>query len=254
MTRLLSLDLHAHIDPQIAADDLLDLGAVVFAATRSLDEAEEALSRRDSRTVWGVGCHPAIARAQAEFDVSRFTGLIAKTAFVSEIGLDGRSRVPMDRQKATFRAVLSALQKTPRIASIHSYAATQDVLEELEARPIEGAVLHWWLGNKDQTLRALEIGCFFSVNASMLKKEANTQHIPMDRLFTETDHPFGDKKSGAKARPGALGNVEAALARQFAMDVAAFRLAIWGNLRSLIEATDCASLAPRGVRTQLAAL
>src|SRR3982751_596567 len=120
MTRLLSLDLHAHIDPQISADDLLDLRAVVFAATRSLDEAEQALSRHDSRTVWGVGCHPALARAQAEFDVSRFAQLIAKTAYVSEIGLDGRSRVPMDRQKATFRSVLSTLQKTPRIASIHS--------------------------------------------------------------------------------------------------------------------------------------
>jgi len=254
MTRLLSLDLHAHIDPRISPADLLDLQAVIFAATRSLDEAELALRRRDSRTVWGVGCHPALAKAQAEFDVSHFAQLIAKTAFVSEIGLDGRSRVPMERQKATLRAVLSTLQKTPRIASIHSYAATQEVLDELEAHPVNGAVLHWWLGNREQTLRAVEMGCFFSVNAAMLKKEANIQHIPMDRLFTETDHPFGDKRSGAKARPGALGNVETALARHFALDVAAFRLALWGNLRSLIEATDCTSLAPKGVRTQLAAL
>ncbi len=254
MTRLLSLDLHAHIDPRISPSDLLDLRAVVFAATRSLDEAKLALKRRDSRTVWGVGCHPALAKAQAEFDVSHFAQLIARTAFVSEIGLDGRSRVPMERQKATLRAVLSTLQKSPRIASIHSYAATQEVLEELEARPIKGAVLHWWLGNREQTRRAVEMGCFFSVNAAMLQKEANVQHIPLDRLFTETDHPFGDKRSGAKARPGALGNVEKTLAHLFAIDAAAFRLALWSNLRSLMEATDCASLAPRGVRTQLAAL
>ena len=254
MTRLLSLDLHAHIDPRISAADLLDLRAVVFAATRSLDEAGQALGRRDIRTVWGVGCHPGVARAQAGFDVSYFTQLVAKTAYVSEIGLDGRSRVPMDRQKATFRAVLFTLQKMPRIASIHSYAATQDVLDELEARPIEGAILHWWLGNREQTLRAIEMGCFFSVNAAMLQKEPNVQHIPLDRLLTETDHPFGDKRGGAQARPGALANVETMLARHFAMDAETFRLALWGNLKSLVDATGCASLVPGGVRTQLAAL
>lgn len=254
MTRLLSLDLHAHIDPRIAADDLMDLRAVVFAATRSLNEAEQALIRRDSRTIWGVGCHPALAKAQADFDVEHFARLIAMTSFVSEIGLDGRSSVPMDRQKSTIRAVLSTLQKTPRITSIHSYAATQEVLEELEARPVKGAILHWWLGNQEQTQRAIELGCFFSVNAAMLRNEAQIEHLPMDRLFTETDHPFGDKRSGAKARPGALSNVETALAKRFAMDAKAFRLVLWGNLRSLLEATDCTRLAPKGVRTQLAAL
>jgi TatD DNase family protein len=254
MTRLLSLDLHAHIDPRISAADLLDLRAVVFAATRSLEEAEQALRRRDSRTVWGVGCHPALAKAQEEFDVSQFAQLIAKTAFVSEIGLDGRSRVPIDRQKTTLRAVLSTLQKAPRIASIHSYAATQEVLDELEARPIEGAILHWWLGNRAQTERAVDMGCFFSVNAAMLQKEGYIQHIPMGRLLTETDHPFGDKQSGANARPGALANVETTLARHFAIDAEMLRLALWGNLKSLMDATGCASLTPRGVRTQLAAL
>lgn len=254
MTRLLSLDLHAHIDPQISAADLLDLRAVVFAATRSLDEAEQALGRRDSRTIWGVGCHPALAKAQTDFDVEHFAQLIAKTAYVSEIGLDGRSRVPMDRQKATFGAVLRTLQKTPRIASIHSYAATQEVLEELEARPIEGAILHWWLGDREQTRRAVEMGCFFSVNSAMLKKDAELKHIPMDRLFTETDHPFGDRESGAMARPGALANVETKLAHLFSIDAMALRLALWVNLRSLMEATDCVSLAPSGVRMQLAAL
>lgn len=254
MTRLLSLDLHAHIDPKISATDLLDLRAVVFAATRSLDEAELALRRSDRRTVWGVGCHPALARAHRAFDIAQFAQLITRTTFVSEIGLDGRSRVPMEQQRTTLQAVLSTLQKMPRIASIHSYAATQEVLEELEARPIKGAILHWWLGSNEETRRAVEMGCFFSVNAAMLQKKTVIQHIPMDRLFTETDHPFGDRRGGAKARPGALGDVEATLARHFAMDTAALRLSLWSNLRYLMDAIDCTSLAPGEIRTQLAAL
>jgi TatD DNase family protein len=254
MTRLLSLDLHAHIDPRIPPADLLDLRAVVFAATRSLDEAELVVKRRDDRTVWGVGCHPALAQAHAEFDVSRFARLIDPAAFVSEIGLDGRSRVPLERQRATLRAIFSTLQTTPRIASIHSYAATHEVLEELEARPIKGVVLHWWLGNQEQTQRAVEMGCFFSVNAAMVQKKANVEHIPINRLLMETDHPFGDKRSGADARPGALGNVEEALSRHFAMDAQSLLLTAWGNLRSLVNDADCARLLPGGVRTQLAAL
>jgi TatD DNase family protein len=254
MTRLLSLDLHAHIDPQISPADLLDLRAVVFAATRSLDEAEPVLERRDARTVWGVGCHPALAQSHAGFEVSRFARLIDRTAFVSEIGLDGRSGVPMEQQRATLRAVFSILQTTPRVASIHSYAATHAVLEELESHPIKGAILHWWLGDQEQTQRAVEMGCFFSVNAAMIQKKANVEHIPINRLFTETDHPFGDKRSGINARPGALGTVETALASHFGMSVPSLRLAVWSNLQSLINDIDCAKLMPGGVRTQLAAL
>lgn len=254
MTRLLSLDLHAHIDPRISAADLLNLRAVVFAATRSLDEAESALQRRDDRTVWGVGCHPALAQAHSSFEISRFVRLIDLTAFVSEIGLDGRSKVPMELQRTTLRAVFSALQVTPRITSIHSYAATDEVLEELEARPIQGTILHWWLGNQEQTRRAVEMGCFFSVNAAMVQKKANVEHIPSSRLLTETDHPFGDKRSGLDARPGALNDVEAALAGYLGMTASSLRLTVWSNLRTLVNNVNCASLMPGGVRTQLAAL
>jgi TatD DNase family protein len=254
MTRLLSLDLHAHIDPRISPADLLDLRAVIFAATRSLDEAEPVMKRRDERTVWGVGCHPALAQAHSGFQISRFARLIDLTAFVSEIGLDGRSRVPMEQQMATLRAVFATLQTTPRITSIHSYAATHEVLEELEARPIKGAVLHWWLGNQEQTQRAVEMGCFFSVNEAMVQKKANIEHIPICRMFTETDHPFGDKRSGPDARPGALDSVEAALADHFGMDAPSLRLTVWSNLRALVNEVNCANLMPGGVRTQLAAL
>ena len=66
MRTLPPLDLHAHIDPTIAPNDLDDLRAVVFAVTRSLDEAQQALERTDSTTVWGVGCHPGLVASQKD--------------------------------------------------------------------------------------------------------------------------------------------------------------------------------------------
>ena len=55
MTTLPPIDLHAHLDAGIAASNLTELAALVFAATRSLEEAEQALARADAWTIWASG-------------------------------------------------------------------------------------------------------------------------------------------------------------------------------------------------------
>lgn len=249
----LPLDLHAHVDPKISAHDLIDLRAVVFAVTRSLDEAATALSRTDARTCWGVGCHPGLVRAQKAFDADRFGELVADTAFVSEVGLDGESRVPMPLQQATLNAILGVLQPSPRITSLHSYQATEEVIAALEARPITGAVLHWWLGDADQTRRALDLGCFFSINASSVRRYDLLELIPLDRVLTETDHPFGDRHTTRKARPGVVDPVEQALAKHHNVPLDGIRRQMWSNLAQLVEEAGCARLLPRSVRLELIA-
>jgi TatD DNase family protein len=249
-----SIDMHAHIEAGVAASDLLSLDALIFAATRSLDEAATALDRSDPWTVWGVGCHPGLVGVQNAFDPKRFAKLIAKTAYVSEVGLDGTSPVSMPAQKATFDAILSILQETPRITSIHNYAATERVMNCLTARPIQGAVLHWWLGSGDQTRRALELGCYFSVNASMLKRPELLELLPLDRILPETDHPFGDKPGGRDRRPGNVSGVELALARLQELSLSEIHRAMGENLVALVSLTKCGFLLPRAVRVTLAAL
>jgi len=246
------LDLHAHVHPDIDPDELLRLG-VVFAATRSLDEADTATKRADEHTVWGVGCHPGLVGAHKAFDAERFASLITRTAFVSEIGLDGESRVPLATQQATLDAILIVLQRKPRIASLHSYKASDEVLDALERRPIRGAILHWWLGNELQTRRAVELGCFFSINPSSVRRTNLLDLIPLDRLLTETDHPFGDRGSGASARPGLVTTVEEGLARRHGTSASTIRATIWRNLAQLVSVTGCAQLLPRTVRRQLIA-
>lgn len=254
MTRLLPIDLHAHIELAISARDLVDLRSFVFAATRSLDEAEQALRRSDDWTVWGVGCHPGLVGAQRAFTPGRFERLISQTAYVSEVGLDGKSRVPMDLQLQTLDAILQTLQSVPRIASIHSAGATDQVLRALKARPVEGIVLHWWLGGPDQTARALELGCYFSVNLSSVRRRDILNLIPSDRVLPETDHPFGDRYGGVGRRPGRVTDVEAALARHYRLDADTIRTQTWHNLRDLSAATGVAGILPRPVRVALVAL
>ena len=252
MNKRPSLDTHAHIDKEIHPRELSSLG-VIFAATRSLDEADFATKRNDEHTVWGVGCHPCLVGSQRNFESRRFADLMMRTAFISEIGLDGKSRVSMATQQSTLDAILALLEESPRVTSLHSYQATEAILHAVERHPIKGAILHWWLGDERQTHRAIDLGCYFSFNASSVCRTDLLELIPLDRLLTETDHPFGDRCCGKNARPGFVANVEEALARQHGISALALRATVWANLARIVSQTGCAQFLPRAVRRQLIA-
>lgn len=55
-----------------------------------------------------------------------------------------------------------------------SIRAAKAVLDHIEAYlpPTKGkVVLHWFTGSKADATRALELGCYFSINAAMLDNE-----------------------------------------------------------------------------------
>ncbi|MGO2081758.1 TatD family hydrolase [Glutamicibacter arilaitensis] len=251
--RLPPLDLHAHIDPKTSAADLERLGAVVFAATRTLDEYKSVRDRNDQVTIWGVGCHPGLAEAQSGFDPTTFAELITSSAFVSEVGLDGRSRVPIARQDEVFRSILAQLRETPKILSIHSSGATKGTLEALAAVQVKGAVLHWWRGTEAQTQRALDLGCRFSVNAENMSAGSDLAMIPLDRLLIETDHPSGDRNSPSPRQPGAIANVEASLAKMHGTTAEEIRHQTWVNFSRLVDEVGVNALLPKPVQRMLAA-
>ena len=247
------LDLHAHVDTGIEAAELTALRAIVFAVTRSLDEAEQALKRSDRTTIWGVGCHPGLVGVQKAFDPKRFQALAAMTPYVGEIGLDGASRVPMDMQRQTLASVLCVLQRSPRITSLHSYKATSEILSLIAEFPQPGLILHWWLGTESETYRAVELGCYFSVNRSSARRRELLAQIPLDRVLPETDHPFGNKGRGLQ-RPGEVRHVEAALAEVHGLSWAEIRRQTWRTLASIARESKTGRLLPGRIRYRLAAV
>ena len=247
------MDLHAHIDTGIEAAELSALQAIVFAVTRSLDEAEQALKRSDGTTIWGVGCHPGLVGVQKAFNAERFQALVEMTPYVGELGLDGSSRVPMKLQRHTLASALGVLQRSPRITSLHSYKATSEILSLIADCPQPGLILHWWLGTASETARAIELGCYFSVNRSSVRRRDLLAQIPLDRVLPETDHPFGDKGRGPR-RPGEVGHVEAALAEFHGLNTEEIRIRTWQTLASIVQETRTGRLFPERVRRQLAAV
>ncbi len=244
------LDAHAHIDTTIDPRELLGLRAVILAASRSLEESTRALSRqsRDLLTVWGVGVHPAVRASLEAYDEKEFSDLVKRTAYVGEIGLDGKVRSRLPRQREVLASVLGCLQRNPRLTSIHSYGATAEVVDELERTPIRGAILHWWLGEPTLTDKAVKLGAYFSVNAASVRRTETIEAIPLDRLLIETDHPDGNRVGPRPYQPGNVAAVESTLARTHAMSPTELRARTWKNLATLVEATDTSGLLPPRVR------
>ena len=250
-----ALDMHAHVNVTIAPRDLLALRAVVFAASRSLAESEHALNRQrdDVLTVWGLGVHPGVKTALEEFDLGTFRALLSRTAYVGEVGLDGKVKSRLGLQQDVLSSMLTELQSSPRITSLHSYGAANELLELLEAIPITGTVLHWWLGDAASTKKAIELGSYFSINAANLKNVQALRQVPLDRILTETDHPDGDRRSAPPRQPGNVLDVEAELARHRGVKPAYLRRACWQNLRTLAESTRSQNLLPSRVQAILLA-
>lgn len=241
------IDTHAHVDVGVDADALEALGAVVFAVTRSLDEFEQTRRRADRITVWGLGCHPGVVRALRDYDGERFSSLADETPLISEVGLDGRGPEP-DLQRSVFADILERLRAKPRIISIHSARAAGPVLEMIEEFRPPGAVLHWWTGTKAQTSRAIDLGCWFSINP-MLKPEL-LRLLPSERVLTETDHPAGNRVATLR-QPGAVHEVEARLASHWGLNNTRARARLWSTTSQLVDLTRTARMFPSVVQRML---
>lgn len=254
MTVLPPIDAHAHVLTTIDSRDLRALRSALFAVTREPAEWTAAAGRRDELCVWGLGCHPQLSGAIASFDASRLAELVAATPLIGEVGLDGGSRVPMADQRRVFRAVLAVARDQSRLVSIHSVRASAEVLDELEAvGEVSGAILHWWRGSAAETRRAVELGCFFSLNGAEAARPQVLSLLPIDRVLTETDFPHARRSDKTADRPGAVGSIESALGDAWSLSSDGVRRQIWRNLARICAATRTSSLMPRRLQGSLLA-
>jgi TatD DNase family protein len=227
-----AIDAHAHIDVRIQPRELEDLGAAVLAVTRSIEEWRLAAMRADELTLWGIGCHPGLPEAIGAFRKGDFDEALRSASFVGEVGLDRRSRVPMDRQIEVLTAVLTCVQRTPRPVTIHSTGATRLVLELLENHPIQGAILHWWRGTESETRKAIELSCFFSLNGHEVANPKTIDLIPPERVLTETDFPHSTRFDPGATHPAATMKIERALMERHRLTLLELRERLWANLRA----------------------
>lgn len=245
------VDFHCHLDlypDHAAAVERCENEGVFTLTVTTTPKAwprNEELAAATHHVRAALGLHPQLVADRAH-EIGLWEELLPRTRYVGEVGLDAGPRFyrSFDRQKDIFARVLSVCAAARnKILTVHSVRATKVVLDMVEQHmpPSRGrVVLHWFTGTAAEARRAVDLGCYFSVNAEMLandKRAAVTRTLPLSRLLTETDGPF-TRTSDRPSRPSDVWIVVEGLARMYGTEAADTAATIMRNLKELLTERD----------------
>lgn len=245
------VDFHCHLDlypdHQAAVRESEEAGIFTLAVTttpRAWSRNQE-LAQATRHVRAALGLHPQLV-AERACELPLWEAHLGETRYVGEVGLDAGPRFfkSFELQKQVFEHVLRCCAKAGnKVITVHSIRAAKAVLDHVEAYlpPNQGkVVLHWFTGSKAEAKRAIELGCYFSINASMLDSErhvAMVEAIPLDRLLTETDGPF-TKTAERPSKPVDVAVVVEALGQLHGLPAATLAATVRNNLRILLEESE----------------
>lgn len=206
------IDFHCHLDlysdpvAVVRRCEVEKLRVLSVTTIPSAFRGTLALARSVDQIHTALGFHPELV-ATHHSQLPLFATLVSLTRFVGEVGLDGsyRHRTTLAQQEAVLREILRmCAREGGRIISLHSRGAASKILDVLAEQPRAGQfILHWYGGNKREVKRAVELGCWFSVNPAMLSSATGRSAVaamPPDKVLPESDGPFG-QYHGRPAKP-----------------------------------------------------
>jgi TatD DNase family protein len=235
------VDYHCHLDlypnyaEQFIACSTKRIATLAVTTTPRAWPRNRELAEQSPFVRVGLGLHPQLI-GQFSDELAVFEQYFPQARFVGEVGLDASPEYFKNyaKQKQVFERILRMCSDAGRkILSVHSVRATREVLNMVEAflPPERGrVVLHWFGGTEAEAVRAVRLGCYFSINGEMLKKDSRkavVTHLPVDRLITETDGPF------TGVQPGNVSFPIAALAKIFEQSEEGMRRQVAANLAVL---------------------
>lgn len=200
-------DAHCHLD---LMDDMIEFVNEIQESDISLfavGTTPKAYSRvvqccRNSRNIYvGLGMHPQLISSGYD-DMHLFETLFKESRYIGEVGLDFSKDYIQTKelQIEVFSEIVKLCEQSKeRVISIHSLKSTNKVIEILETYKKQKSnkyIFHWFTGSIPQIEKAIEIGCYFSVNPRMLKTKSGIEVIktvPFDRMLLESDAPFALK-------------------------------------------------------------
>lgn len=248
MTRGILVDFHCHLDlypDHVAAiEECERLGIFTLAVTTTPRAwpRNDGLASGTHHVRAALGLHPQLVAERAD-ELTIWEQYLPQARYIGEVGLDAGPRFyrSFDLQKRVFEHILRACARAGgKILTIHSVRAGGAVLDMLEAHlPASRgkAVMHWFTGTKTEARRAVDLGCYFSINSKMLENERNraiVASLPSHRLLTETDGPFVEI-AGRTVRPPDVETTVKALALVRDTDSASLTETIRANLKCLLS-------------------
>lgn len=241
------IDFHCHLDlypdhGQAIADCERERVFTLAVTTTPKAWARNHELTKDTKYVRAaLGLHPQLVGQRAQ-EIGLWEELLPQTRYVGEVGLDAGPRFYrfFEEQKAVFERVLTACARAgDKVLTIHSIRAAKTVLDMLEQHlPARRgtAVMHWFTGSQSEARRAVDLGCYFSVNHQMLASAKHAELVrtlPLDRLLTETDGPF-TRSDDRPARPSDVSAAVVQLAQLLGLRQDAVAEMLLSNLRSVV--------------------
>ena len=192
------LDLFKDMDSAVRDADAAGIYTLSVTTTPKAWPRNHELTRHTKRVRAALGLHPQLVAERAP-EISLWDEYFPHARYIGEVGLDAGSKYyrSFDLQKDVFTHILKKCAESEgKILSVHSVRCAKIVLDLIESYlPSERGtvVLHWFTGSKADARRAVDLGCYFSINAMMMKNERGRDlvlSLPGGRLLTETDAPF----------------------------------------------------------------
>jgi TatD DNase family protein len=198
------VDFHCHLDlfpdPVSAVNDAEAAGIYTLTVTTTPKAwpRNHDLTQKTKYVRAALGLHPQLI-AERSPEIGIWEDYLPQARYVGEVGIDAGPRYyhSVDLQKQIFTRILQKCAEAGgKVLTVHSVRATKLVLDLIESYlpPQQGrVVLHWFTGSISEARRAVDLGCYFSINAAMMRNERGCNlvtTIPSDRLLTETDAPF----------------------------------------------------------------
>jgi TatD DNase family protein len=245
------VDFHCHLDlypdpvAAVSEADEARIYTLTMTTTPRAWPRNRELTERTACVRAALGLHPQLIADHSK-ELALWERYLPEARYIGEVGLDAGPRYfrSLDLQKQVFERILRLCSDAGgKIISAHSVRATKVVLDLIEANlpPARGkVVLHWFTGPVSEIRRAVDLGCYFSINAAMFSSERGCSAIdaiPVERILTETDGPFTSTE-GRPAKPTDIGILLGKLATVHATTPHDMAKRIVANLRTLVGAAE----------------
>ena len=191
-------DTHFHLDLQMDRETAIqgiEKAQIYTIAVTNLPDLyiKESVEIASKYIRFALGFHPELI-LQYKKQIPLMWDLLPEVRYVGEVGLDLVDKSTEKNQVAFFSELVERCRyDSDKIFTIHSRRAVDKVLDILGDNYRFKAILHWFSGSRTELEKAIERGCYFSINHAMMRSKwflEMLQLIPSYRLLIETDSPF----------------------------------------------------------------
>lgn len=242
------VDFHCHLDlyPDLAAAiadcERSQVYTLTVTTTPMAWPRNRELTAKSKYVRAALGLHPQLVADRSD-EIRLWEEYFPQTRYIGEVGLDAGPQYfkSFDLQKDVFEKVLKTCAKAwEKIITVHSVRSAKHVLDMLESHLPVGrgkVVLHWFTGSKSEVRRALDLGCYFSINSEMFRSERHREtvaSIPIERMLTETDGPF-TKTEDRPSKPSDVHKTVELIAAVYKKEPVTVAASILKNLAKLVD-------------------